>query len=158
MPARASAAATFTLAGKPRAASRAFPANTRSGIVTSIMSMPCCSRYGAPNSPDGGLRVSIVMLSIRPSAAARTASRPSNAPVGTMIRAPVSFARFTRCILGSNAPTEAGMKIRPDSIAGTAMRSNSAAGAASTTISASASSASPTMSAGPETPRGSLGP
>ena len=75
--------------------------------------MPCFSRYGAPISAIGGLRLSIVTLSIGPSAAARTASRPSNAPVGTTIRAPVLRASLARCIRGSKAPTEAGTKIFP---------------------------------------------
>ena len=101
--------------------------------------MPCCTRYGAPSSPRGGLRLSMVTLSTRPSAAARTASRPSSAPVGTTMRAPVSCARRTRCMRGSSAPTEAGTNTRPASIAGPAICSNTAAGAASTTISASAS-------------------
>ena len=48
-----------------------------------------------------------------PSAAALTASRPSRAPVGTTIRAPVSLARSTRSIRGSSAPTLVGMKIPP---------------------------------------------
>ena len=62
-----------------------------------------------------------------PSAAALTASRPSRAPVGTTILAPVSFARSTRCMRGSSAPTLVGMKIRPRSMAGRAISSKTAA-------------------------------
>ena len=40
MPASASAAATLTLAGKPRAASRALPEKTRLGLVSPVMSLP----------------------------------------------------------------------------------------------------------------------
>ena len=50
----------------------------------------------------GGLRVMILTLSTLPSATARTASRPSSAPVGTRIRAPVALARSTRCIWPSS--------------------------------------------------------
>ena len=85
----------------------------------------------------------MVTLSTLPSAAARTASSPSSAPVGTTMRAPVSRARATRCIRGSSAPTLLGTKMRPRAIAASAICSKTAAGAASTTISAcSASSAS----------------
>ena len=49
---------------------------------------------------------------------------------------------------GSSAPTEQATKMRPASIAGRAMRSNSAAGAASTTMSQSARSARPTSGGG----------
>ena len=101
--------------------------------------MSCFFRYGAPARAIGGLRVSMVTLSIRPSAAARTASRPSRAPVGTTMRAPVLPASSKRCMRGNRAPTEAGMKMRPASKAGTAIRSKIEAGAHSTTMSASAS-------------------
>ena len=147
-PASARAAATLTLAGNPAAASSALPSKTTRGFVTDSTSMSCFARYGAPARPRGGFRVSSVTLWIGPSAAARTASRPSSAPVGTMMRAPVAWASLTRCMRGSRAPTEAGIRMRPASMAGKAIRSNRDAGAASTTISASDSSASSTIGGG----------
>ena len=51
--------------------------------------MPRSTSSGAPARPAGGLRVTILTEAILPSAVARTASRPSSAPVGTMMRAPV---------------------------------------------------------------------
>ena len=48
-----------------------------------------------------------------PSAAARTASRPISAPVGTRMRAPVSLARSTSSQFSSNCPTLSGMKTLP---------------------------------------------
>ena len=95
----------------------------------------------------------MVTLSTLPSAAARTASSPSSAPVGTTMRAPVSCARRTRCMRGSSAPTEAGTKMRPASMAAEAIVSNTAAGAASTTMSASASPSSATSRGGVRKPR-----
>ena len=59
MPARLSAAATLTLAGKPRAPSRAVPRKMTEGSVTAARSIPFSARNGAPISPLGGLRVTI---------------------------------------------------------------------------------------------------
>src|SRR5581483_3237235 len=120
MPAIASAAATLTLAGKPRAASRAVPEKTRR----------------APASPLGGLRVIMWTRSISPTAAACTASRPSSAPVGTRMRPPWSRARSTRSKLSSSAPQDSTTTVRPCSSAGSASSRNTAAGAHSTTMSA----------------------
>ena len=51
------AAATFTFAGKPRAASRAVPLKTRFASLSPSTEMPFWTRYGAPASPFGGFRV-----------------------------------------------------------------------------------------------------
>ena len=135
MPASARAAATFTLAGKPWAASKALPLNTSFAPVNPSREMSCSTRYGAPSRPAGGLRVSMVTLLTSPSAAARTASSPSNAPVGMMMRAPVSRARSIRCMRGSKAPQELGTKMQPASMAAVAASSKTEAGAASTMMS-----------------------
>ena len=76
MPASDSATATLTLAGKPAMASRALPANTRSGAFSPSTDRPRATSSGAPARPAGGLRVTMVAEAILPSAAARTASRP----------------------------------------------------------------------------------
>ena len=88
MPAIASAATTFTLAGKPAAASRAVPEKTSFGSFRPSTEIAFFTRCGAPASPFGGLRVVIVTEWIVPSAAAATASSPSSPPVGTMMRPP----------------------------------------------------------------------
>jgi DNA-binding transcriptional LysR family regulator len=98
MPASDRATATLTLAGNPAIASRALPSNTLSGSFSPSRPMPRATRSGAPARPDGGLRVTICTEAILPSAAARTASSPSSAPVGTRMRAPVASARSTRVI------------------------------------------------------------
>src|SRR6202795_4869183 len=81
---------------------------------------------------------------IVPSAAARTASSPISPPVGTRIRAPVSFARATRSQLSRSWPTLSGMNSLPRSITDDATARNMAGGRHSTTrsqVSASASAA-----------------
>ena len=75
-----------------------------------------------------------------PSAAALTASRPINAPVGTKMRAPVVRARSIRSPSSSSAPTESGTKIRACAIAGSATARNSARGNDSTITSQLAAS------------------
>src|SRR5579864_8408837 len=133
MPARLSAAATLTLAGKPRAPSRALPSNTFNGSLRPFSEMPRSTRYGAPSSPFGGLRVIMVTEWMVPSAAARTASRPSRAPVGTRMRAPVAFARSTKSQFSRSWPTESGMNSLPRSITEDATARNNAGGKHSTT-------------------------
>ena len=54
--------------------------------------MSFATRYGAPSSPFGGLRVTIFTELTVPSATAATASSPSSPPVGTMMRPPFSLA------------------------------------------------------------------
>ena len=134
MPARESATATLTLAGNPRIASRAEPSNTRRGAASPSTEMPLATRWGAPASPFGGLRVSIVTSSTAPSLTARTASRPSSAPVGTRMRPPCFRARSTRSMLSMSAPTDSGMKMRPRFRAGSATERNRAAGRHSRTM------------------------
>ena len=68
MPASDSATATLTLAGKPAMASRALPANTRSGAFSPSTDRPCAASSGAPARPAGGLRVTMVAEVILPSA------------------------------------------------------------------------------------------
>ena len=71
-----------------------------------------------------------------PSAAAATASRPSSAPVGTMIWPPWSRARSIRCGRGSSAPALSTMTRLPARSIGTQMSSSNPAGAHSTASSA----------------------
>src|SRR5687767_7433407 len=73
-PASDRAAATFTLAGNPAAASRALPVNTSLGALSPSTEILLATRCGAPASPFGGLRVVIRTELILPSAAAVTAS------------------------------------------------------------------------------------
>ena len=83
-PASAIAAATSTLAGKRRAPSRAVPLISNSGAVSlnrSLPSLPSSTTCLAVASDFGGLRVTILTLSMRPRPAARIASRPTIAPV-----------------------------------------------------------------------------
>ncbi len=87
--------------------------------------------------PAGGLRVTILTEWMVPSAAARTASRPISAPVGTRIRAFFWRARSTRSSFSSNCATESGMKIRPLSMALIATSRNKRGGRHSTTMSQS---------------------
>ena len=92
MPARLSAAATLTLAGKPRAPSQALPSIPWAAAdPLEVDAVPL--QVGRAGEALGGLRVTMVIERISPSAAARTASRPSSAPVGTTMRAPVRSAR-----------------------------------------------------------------
>ena len=149
MPARLSAAATLTLAGKPFTASRALPSNTLSGALRSLTLMLFFTRCGAPSSPLGGLRVTMVTEWIKPSAAACTASSPSSAPLGTTICAPCFAARSFTSGWASRAPTLITTSVRPFFSAGSAICRNTSAGAHSTTMSAcSASSASGTTGTG----------
>src|ERR1700731_4692445 len=79
-----------------------------------------------------------------PSAAARTASSPIRPPVGTRMRAPVSFARATRSQLSRSWPTLSGMNSLPPSMTDNPTVRNMAGGRHSTTrsqVSASASAA-----------------
>src|SRR5580704_13686766 len=77
-----------------------------------------------------------------PSAAARTASSPIRPPVGTRMRAPVSFARATRSQLSRSWPTLSGMNSLPRSITDNATVRNIAGGRHSTTRSQVSTSAS----------------
>ena len=66
-----------------------------------------CLKIIAKNEMErGGLRVTMVTERISPSAAAETASRPSRAPVGTMIWPPWAPANSIRCGRGKRAPTD----------------------------------------------------
>ncbi len=77
---------------------------------------------------------------ISPTAAACTASSAKSAPVGTKIRPPCARASSTRSKLSRSAPQLSEMTVRPCSSAGSANSRNTAAGAHSTTISASSHS------------------
>ena len=77
---------------------------------------------------------------ISPTAAAATASRPSKAPVGTWMRPPCRRASSTRSKLSSKAPQLKIMTTRPWLSAGSASSRKTAAGAHSTTMSASSHS------------------
>src|SRR5215467_6546049 len=54
------AATTFTLAGKAFTANVAGPSKMSVSVVMASWSIFCCSIHGAPASPRGGLRVSMV--------------------------------------------------------------------------------------------------
>src|SRR2546422_7529216 len=60
MPASESAASTFTLAGNARQASVAGPSKMSVSSVIRSRSIFCASIHGAPLSPRGGFRVSMV--------------------------------------------------------------------------------------------------
>src|SRR5262249_4405137 len=79
---------------------------------------------------------------MRPSAAAVTASSPSNAPVGTMICPPRALASSINSGRGNNAPAESTITCFPASSIGRQIRSSTAAGAHSTARSARAGNAS----------------
>ena len=104
MPARPSAAATFRFSGKPIAASAAVPLNTCIGSVMFDMSMPLAWRCAAPSRPFTGLREIMRTEFIFPSAAAVTASKPSSAPLGTMICAPCRRASSMRSLALQKRP------------------------------------------------------
>src|SRR6516162_10478972 len=79
---------------------------------------------------------------MRPSAAAVTASSPSNAPVGTMICPPRALASSINSGRGNSAPAESTITCFPASSIGRQIRSSTEAGAHSTARSASAGNAS----------------
>ena len=79
--------------------------------------------------------------SISPSAAARTASSPRRAPVGTTMRAPWRAASAMRSGRLRSAPTLSGSRVRPAFRTGSAISANTRAGAHSTTASAASTSA-----------------
>ena len=94
------------------------------------------TRCGAPARPFGGLRVVIFTEWIVPSAAAATASRPSSAPVGTMMRPPCALASSIRSGRGSSAPQDSTITCLPACSIGRQICSISEAGAHSTARSA----------------------
>ena len=96
MPASARAASTFTLAGNARHASVAGPSKMSVSSVIASRSIFCASIHGAPASPRGGLRVSIVTDVIAPTRAPLTPSRPAIAAEGTKIRQRLASASFTQ--------------------------------------------------------------
>ena len=154
-PASPSAAATFTLAGNPRAA-------VARAAVEDLQRLPralprrCRARRDTvrPRDPPGGLRVIMVTDSMPLSAAPRTASSPITAPLGTTICAPVARAASTRSAWSSSAPALMATSTFPARTTGSAISRNTAAGALSTTMSArSASSPATTTSTGVRKPR-----
>jgi len=98
--------------------------------------MPCSITNGALARPFGGLRVIITKELMVPFDAALTASKAANAPVGTMIRAPVSLARSSNSGRSSRRVTVTATSVLPASITGSARSKNSAGGKPSTMMSA----------------------
>ena len=98
--------------------------------------MPCSITNGAFTKPAGGLRVAITNEWMVPLDAAFTASNAANAPVGTIIRAPVSAARSRSSGRSSNRVTVTATRVLPASMAGTARSKNNAGGNPSTMMSA----------------------
>ena len=138
-PANASATTTFRFAGKPLAASLALPENTFSGSVKPSTEILFSIKCGAPFNPNGGLLVTILTENISPSAAATIASRPINAPVGTMMVPPVVLASSINSGLNKIAPTDKTIAFFLARKNGAMMSPNNSAGAHSTTTSASGS-------------------
>ena len=113
-PARDTAATTFTFAGNARHASRAVPSKTSVGVVMASRSSPATP--GAPASPRGGFRVSMVTLARWPSTAAPfSPSSPAIAAEGAWIRAPRAAACSTHSGWSRSAPTERTTRSRPAS-------------------------------------------
>ena len=106
-----------------------MPLNTSFAVFSPSTEMLFLTRWGAPTRPIGGLRVVIFTEWMVPSAAAATASRPSSAPVGTMMRPPLALARSIRSGRGSSAPQDSTITCLPASSIGRQMRSISEAGA-----------------------------
>src|SRR5439155_235410 len=113
MPASERAASTFTLAGKARQASVAGPSKMSVSSRRASRSIFRSTTHGAPASPFGGLRDSIVTEVMRPIAAPFTPSRPAMAPDGTRIRAPFASARAIQSSRPSSAPQESTTRSRP---------------------------------------------
>src|SRR5215475_3908078 len=96
------AATTFTLAGKAFTASVAGPSKMSVSVVMASRSIFCCSIHGAPASPRGGLRVSMVTEVMLASRAPFMPSSPATAPEGTRMRQPCFSAS---CAHSSRTPT-----------------------------------------------------
>src|SRR5207249_2665589 len=113
MPASERAASTFTLAGKARQASVAGPSKMSVSSRRASRSIFRSTTHGAPASPFGGLRDSIVTEVMRPIAAPFTPSSPAMAPDGTRIRAPFASARAIQSSRPSSAPQESTTRSLP---------------------------------------------
>src|SRR5882762_8654629 len=113
MPASESAASTLTLAGKARQASVAGPSKISVSSRRASRSIFCCTIQGAPASPFGGLRDSIVTDVISPMAAPLTPSSPAIAAEGTRMRAPERSASATQSSRPSSAPQDSTTRSRP---------------------------------------------
>ena len=113
MPASESAATTFTFAGNARQASVAGPSKISVSLVIASRSIRCCAIHGAPASPRGGLRLSIVTDVIAPIRAPLTPSRPAMAPEGTRMRQRLAAARSTQSWRPRSPPQERTTRSRP---------------------------------------------
>src|SRR3989441_957556 len=113
MPASERAASTFTLAGKARQASVAGPSKISVSSRRASRSIFRSTTHGAPASPLGGLRDSIVTEVMRPIAAPFTPSSPAMAPDGTRMRAPFASASAIQSSRPSSAPQESTTRSRP---------------------------------------------
>src|SRR5881409_1854785 len=142
MPASERAASTFTLAGKARQASVAGPSKMSVSSRRASRSIFRSTTHGAPASPFGGLRDSIVTEVMRPIAAPFTPSSPAMAPDGTRIRAPFASARAIQSSRPSSAPQESTTRSRPAPSAFGAISCKCACVDASTTRSEAATRAS----------------
>src|SRR2546425_380062 len=142
MPASERAASTFTLAGKARQASVAGPSKMSVSSRRASRSIVRSTTHGAPASPFGGLRDSIVTEVMRPIAAPFTPSSPALAPDGTRIRAPFASARAIQSSRPSSAPQESTTRSRPAPSAFGAISCKCACVDASTTRSEAATRAS----------------
>src|SRR3989454_716547 len=142
MPASERAASTFTLAGKARQASVAGPSKMSVSSRRASRSIFRSTTHGAPASPFGGLRDSIVTEVRRPTAAPFTPSSPAMAPDGTRIRAPFASARAIQSSRPSSAPQESTTRSRPAPSAFGAISCKCACVDASTTRSEAATRAS----------------
>ena len=135
MPARPSAAATLTFAGKAAAPSRALPLKTHVAPFNPSRVMLFSTMWGAPCKALGGLRVTILTELIVPSAAARTASSPSSAPVARMTRAFFLAACFSISGFARMPAPLTVTRIFPREIVAFAISAKTTFGAQSTTIS-----------------------